>query len=357
MNINRLFLKGSKNVFKIIGSNPESLSTNDQSSLSRISSVVPQVPNLDISLIASNQEPLSEDESLSEISNEDVHNIDRPILLRQFAEAVVRAAYLKYANGGKLLMDNVEILAGDEKYTVEKPKSQIGIALLKLFNERLVPYGGKRTCKSPEEEVEIEEGINSLDFDIVDKIFNQYSRKDRSQKEKKDCTIIVQSILQLLKDSFLIPSVITFTKAISLIERFHDADTSYSTMANSKKSEKVKNRVLSKILGLELTLYEFYEFLVLLAFEVIPKDVKNTDEEFSAIRVTIERFLNEKLVNGFIRPSSEKNSEKHIKVSKTRVFPKSAKQLVIDARNKIIQDQIIREENENRSMLAEDFRL
>jgi hypothetical protein len=353
-NINRLFLRGSKNVFKVIGNNINDISTNEQTSLSRISSAVPQVPNLDISNIVSNhQESLSEEDSLDNINLDDVHNIDRPILFRQFAEAIVRAAYLKYSNGGKLFMDNVEDIENGEKYTVEKPKSQIGIALLKLFHEKLLKHGGKRTSKTPEEENEIEEGLNSLDAQITQTIFNKYSRKDRGNKEKNDTTISVQSILELLTDCKVSPDFIPHSKVIELIEKFHDPETSYTSIFNSDKSDKVKNRVLAKILGLELTYYEFNEVLVLIAIEITPKDTKNNDPDTSNVRISVERFLKDKIFNGL----KEFSNKKPLIVTKSRIFPKSSKQIAIESKKEASRLETEKEISENKSMAEEDQRI
>jgi hypothetical protein len=354
-NLNRLFLRGAKNLFKITSNAAENISTNDQSSLSRISSVQQPVPNLDISNIPSNpQDSMSEEEALNDMNTEDVHSTDRPILFRQFAESVVRASYLKYSNGGKLLMDNVEQGQGDDKYIVEKPKSQLGISLLKLFSERLLPYGGKSTCKSIEEEAELEEGINSLEFPTIQKIFLQYSRKDRGQKERRDVTIQVSGVLSLLQDSGLTPYLITFAKVLEIIEKYHDTDTSYTCIALSQKSDKVKNRVLAKVLGLELTEYEFYECLVLIALEIMPKEGRKEEVELSVVRSTVEKFLNDKLVTGLSKPGSQRFKGLTSSVSKVRVFPKSQKQLILDAYNKEKAEQIRKELEESLIMEAED---
>lgn len=354
-NLNRLFLRGAKNLFKITSNAADNISTNDQSSLSRITSIQQAVPQLDISNIPSNpQDSMSEEEALNDINAEDVHSIDRPILYRQFAEAVVRAAYLKYSNGGKLLMDNVEQVIGDEKFVIEKPKSQLGISLLKLFNERLLPYGGKNSCKSTEDENELEEGINSLDFALIQKIFMQFSRKDRGQREKRDSTISVSGVLQLLQDSGLTPYLITYPKVIEIVEKYHDSDTSYTSISSSHKSDKVKNRVLAKVLGLELTEYEFYETLVLIALEITPKDLKNSESDLSAVRITVEKFLNDKLVSGLNKSQGKGFKGLTASISKVRVFPKSQKQLIVDEQKRQEAERLKKELEESVCMEMED---
>ena len=352
-NFNRLFLRGSKNIFKIIGNNAENISTNDQSSLSRISSIAAPVPNLDISNIPSNpQESMSEEETLPEITADDVHTIERPILFRQFAEALVRAAYLKYSNGGKLFMENIELTSGEEKYVVEKAKSQIGIAVLKLFTEKLVKYGGI-TSRTPEEEAEMEEGLNSLDISVIQKIFKQYALSDRNQRNKTDITISVQGLLQLLKDSDVSPSMISLQEVIAVVEKYHDEDTSYTSIAKSNKNGKVKNRVLGKLLGLELTEHEFYETIVHISLDFMPKEGKNNETYLSNARISVERFLNDRLVHGLVQNSNRKE-QKAIKVSKTRVFPRSTKQNAVCVREKERLDQRERESKENHQMALED---
>lgn len=373
-NLNRLFLRGSKNIFKITSNSADNVSTNDQSSLSRVSSVHAPVPNLDISNIPSHpQESLSDEEALNEINAEDIHNAERPILYRHFTEAIVRAAYLKYSNGGKLYMDNIELVSGEEKYIVEKPKTQLGIAILKLFTERLVPCGNKRTCKSPEEEAEIEEGINSLEVSLIQKIFHKYSRKDRGHKEKVDFTISVSGVLQILKDAGMLPSLITCPKTLAIIEKYHDPDTSYTSIASSKKSDKVKNRVLGKVLGLELTEHEFYETLILIALEIkslktgvnhgsqpgfkepSPRDPKGAESDMSNVRAAVEKFINDKLVNGIVKPQGlEKSHGLIANVSKTRNFPKSAKQVAMEQKVKEMEEVARKAKEESNLMSMED---
>jgi hypothetical protein len=67
------------------------------------------------------------------IEPEDVHGPSRIVLQRQFFEAVVRAAYVKYANKADLptLADKLEY----------------------LFKQKLTPNAGKTKAKSVDEEV------------------------------------------------------------------------------------------------------------------------------------------------------------------------------------------------------------
>lgn len=37
---------------------------------------------------------------------------------------------------------------GEEEVLIEKPKTNVGIALYKLFKNRIVPYGGKNFVKT-----------------------------------------------------------------------------------------------------------------------------------------------------------------------------------------------------------------
>ena len=67
------------------------------------------------------------------IKPEDIHDPARIILQRQFFEAIVRAAYVKYANNAELptLADKLDF----------------------LFKNKLVPNAGKTKAKSVDEEV------------------------------------------------------------------------------------------------------------------------------------------------------------------------------------------------------------
>ena len=67
------------------------------------------------------------------IEPDDIHSSLKVILQRQFFEAIVRAASVKYANCNEM--------------------GNLAQKLDNLFNEHLCPMVGKNKAKSPEEEV------------------------------------------------------------------------------------------------------------------------------------------------------------------------------------------------------------
>ena len=88
---------------------------------------------------SSSSEEEEEDENLEElhkrlgIEPDDIHSSQKVILQRQFFEAVVRIASVKYSNSSEM--------------------GNLAQKLEKLFNAHLSPMVGKNKAKTPEEEV------------------------------------------------------------------------------------------------------------------------------------------------------------------------------------------------------------
>lgn len=80
--------------------------------------------------------------TLAEVADgcEHVHSENRPVLFRQFLDAIIRAAYLKYSNGG-ILRSKVKRV---QKALVETPKTQLGIAVTLIIKKKILPNVGNR---------------------------------------------------------------------------------------------------------------------------------------------------------------------------------------------------------------------
>lgn len=366
-NVDRLFLQGPKNNFKIASSNADTATTVEQSYYNKSSRpFTPAVPpNLDISNILSqqDQETLSdEEEALLELELEDAHNKDRPILVRQFMEALVRVAWLKYSNGGNLKLENVKM--NDEIY-VERPQSQIGSALYMLFNERLIPFAGNKTCKTIEEEIDMEEGLSAITSNVAEELFIRYAKTDRGFITKKDITIEVKSVVKMLRDTHVIPKYKSIQEVLEIIEKYHDPEFTYTGLM-SEKSDKVKTRVLVKLLGSELTESEFYEVIVLLGLSLIKRDefLESDETEDSHARDRVEKFFNEILLPGFgakydVEVSeTEKITQKKTSIMRyKKVYPKTEKQKIIDENNRKKEEEKEKERSEKSVMEGNDLNI
>mmetsp|Transcript_8362 Transcript_8362/g.8280 ORF Transcript_8362/g.8280 Transcript_8362/m.8280 type:complete len:631 (-) Transcript_8362:22-1914(-) len=371
--VNRLFVQGSKNSFKIAGSNVEAGTTVEQSYINKSSRpFTPAVPpNLDISNIVSQADPETlsdEEEALIELELDDVHSTDRPILIRQFMEALVRVAFLKYSNGGKLHLENAKINIKEGQVYVERPQSQIGCALYKLFSERLEPFAGNKTCKTIEEDIDIEEGLSAIQSNVAEELFLRYAKTDKGLISRKDITIEIKSLVQMLKDSHVIPKHKSFEEILEIVERYHDPEYSYTELIK-EKSDKVKTRVLIKLLGSELTEYEFYEVIVLIGLSMVERTefMESEESEDSYARDRVEKFFNEILIPGFGAKAEPELSEevekpkiqrKKPNLSKYKInYPKTPKQKTIEENIRKKKEEEERENKETANMEKEDVNI
>lgn len=133
---NRIYSQGRKNHFTLLGSSE--VNKFDFIYGSKDSKqVTPGVK--DRGDESSSDDSEEEEENLEElhkrlgIEPDDIHSASKVILQRQFFEAIVRAASVKYANSGEL--------------------SSLSAKLEFLFTKHLSPMVGKNKAKSPEEEV------------------------------------------------------------------------------------------------------------------------------------------------------------------------------------------------------------
>ena len=133
---NRIYSQGRKNHFTLLGS----------SEVNKFDFIYGSKDNKQVAAGAkdrgdesSSDESEEEEENLEElhkrlgIEPDDIHAANKVILQRQFFEAIVRAASVKYANSSEL--------------------SSLSAKLEFLFTKHLSPMVGKNKAKSPEEEV------------------------------------------------------------------------------------------------------------------------------------------------------------------------------------------------------------
>jgi hypothetical protein len=274
--INRLFFKGKKNLFQIsnkiadapldssVGKASRPFTPARGSGIFTPAMTIPSVLELSqINKVAENAEDadyLTDEEVFGETEPFDVHNSEQPVLFRQFAEAIVRVAYLKYARGQMLVLEDERLQAGNEEFYVERSKTQLGIALYKLLNERLVPLIGQHTARSAEEDMRMAEAQELLDKSVVGDVFTKYAWNNRSTLNGRlDQTIQVKGVVQLLVDSKALPGLIDRQGLLSLIEKYHDPEERVTEKELTGKS-------LLELFGSELTKYEFFEVLSTLAF-------------------------------------------------------------------------------------------
>lgn len=373
--VNRLFLQGKKNNFKLYANLVEPQAV--ENSISKMSRPPTPIPNLDISRITKEYEEIrssDEETDLMALDLEDLHNPDRPILMRQFMEGLARVAFLKYGNGYIQDLPNERIGSAEDEVYIEKPKSILGISIYKLFQERLVPYGGKRSCKSPEEEIAYDQGLEIIQRSVAEDIFGRYCRRNRGYYNgKKDHVMEIRDLMRIMIDTQIIPALINEINFLKIVEKYHDVDDSYS--------QNTTGPFLISLLGSEITQFEFYEILVSLSLHCYC--VKPADE-FAKVKEKVEKFLSEKLIHGFspdhtlfnTRIQDDKEDRrKHVekieikgafhdlpKPSKKifeaprKVIP-TPKQLLIIEREKRYQEQLEREVKENQLVAREDYNI
>jgi len=308
--VNRLFILGKKSNFSLDAYEPPKLDIGP----SRSPTPMRATPLLDISKInpqggeSFNEDYESEEEEEGALSNqlqnmelEDVHKPNRTLLQRQFVEALVRVAFLKYSNGGVLELSNEVVGTGEQAVEMELPKSQIGIAVFRLFREKLVPFAGQSSFLTDKKEQELQEGLAAISKEAVDEVFSRLAKKDRGHLNGHfDQTIEVRSILNFLKDKGIVPSKLPEPKFFELVELGHDSQTAYSKLIESAAKAEDQSKVLFLLLGMELVKTEFTELLVHLGAVVAGND----DRRLKArpIKEKLKRFFD--LMTGMTKQPS-----------------------------------------------------
>lgn len=382
---NRLFLQGSKNRFTIQGPPEERVNLGQSYSKT---STQHFSPHLDLSGISEHEvpeEPPSEgeNEQLIELDLDDVHSATRPLLLRQFIEGLVRVAFLKFANGGKLSLDNERLGGVEGDVYIEKPKTQLGIAVYNLFAVHLLPNVTAQNASPSEEALQLENNVQFLNSAAIEELFVKYAKNDRGFiNNRKDLTIEVGGLLCLLQNARIVPKLLSQESLFSIIEKHHDPQTAYSRIRLSALSDHLKTKTLIKLLGSELTEHEFKEVLVHVAAALLP-----TEDSENSSQLRLEQFVNSILLEGLQSvaespsvasegsladpPPEDKKPELPKKTEKveppqlpTYEFEyvncavravKSKKDLLIEKREQEKQLQLDREAREAQEMNEQDF--
>ena len=167
---------------------------------------------------SSSSDEEEEEENLEElhkrlgIEPDDIHSASKVVLQRQFFEAVVRAASVKYANSSEL--------------------TTLAQKLDHLFNAHLTPMiASKNKAKSPEEEKQFK--VTESVFDEYDvplrTVFKYFSKRQLAPYSiRSDITLEVAELLNLLQKSKLIDaptSHVTTEEVIAMIERYYSPGT------------------------------------------------------------------------------------------------------------------------------------
>jgi len=150
-----------------------------------------------------------------DIKPEDVHDATKVILQRQFFEALIRAAAVKYANNAEMasLSDKVEA----------------------LFNHKLVPLATKNKAKSAEDDknFKIAESVFVQYEEQLRIVFKYFCKRASSAKQaaggpagifglKEDVTLDVTEIINLLQKSNLLDEKKLKThEVIEIIEKYY----------------------------------------------------------------------------------------------------------------------------------------
>jgi hypothetical protein len=270
--VNRLFIIGKKSNFSLDAYEPQKLDIRP----SRSPTPMRATPLLDISKInpqageSFNEDYGSDEEEEDAISGElqnleleDVHKPNRTLLQRQFVEALVRVAFLKYSNGGVLELSNEVVSTGEQAVEMELPKSQIGIAVFRLFREKLSSLAGQSSYLADKKEQELQEGLAVVSKEVVDDLFSKLAKQDRGHLNGHlDQTIEIRSILNFLKEKGIVPAKLPEAKFFELVELGHDPQTAYSKLVESAAKAEDQAKALFLLLGMELVKVEFTELMV-----------------------------------------------------------------------------------------------
>jgi len=137
------------------------------------------------------------------IEAEDVHGPTKVVLQRQFFEAIVRAAYVKYHNCSDLptLADKLD----------------------HMFKNKLVPNATKTKIKSSDEEknFKLAEGVID-EYDQLWTVFEYFGRQKQTNNLHKDATLTVGDLLNMFKKAKILDTErISTADFIEIVEKYH----------------------------------------------------------------------------------------------------------------------------------------
>lgn len=137
------------------------------------------------------------------IEAEDVHGATKIVLQRQFFEAIVRAAYIKYQNDSEL--------------------PTLAEKLDHMFKHKLLPNAGKTKTKSSDEEktFKLSETIME-EYPQLHTVFEYFGRSKTQNNLQKDNTLSVSDLFNMFKKAKILDcDRISTPDFIDIVEKYH----------------------------------------------------------------------------------------------------------------------------------------
>jgi len=316
---NRIYSQGRKNHFTLLGSSEVNKFDFIYSSKDNKETVKNGKDRGDES---SSEEEEEEEENLEVlhkrlgIEPDDIHAANKIILQRQFFEAIVRAASVKYANSSEL--------------------TSLSHKLDFLFNKHLSPMVGKNKAKSPEEEKQ---------FKVTETVFEEYETQLRtvfkyfSKRQhapyslRQDITLEVADVLTLFQKAKLIEAPgahVTTEELIAIIERYYTPGTRLQDkLTEDKFGVFVKENPLLLAVN-----QEFEDWKVRMAARAAKiEEIEKKKAEIAELPEDAEKPVIDEEV-----PPEEPEMEEEVK--KERI-EKETEQLAVFWRKKVISEHII----------------
>lgn len=224
---NRVYFQGSKNDFMMLNSDDKAkfdLFYGNQTG--RTQAKEAPAKKRDVS------DDEDEDEGQAEQDNEmtikDIHDPLKLVLQRQFFDAVVRAAYVKFLSG-----EGCEDLPN------------LSLKLDHVFNNNLCPLATKNRSKTQEEDKAFKMAVNVLgEYEPnLFEVFQHFSGKLNGfvKHGKMDATIQVHQVIEMLKTANLLESKVTDLKLIDIIfiiEKYYDPAQTLKTKLSEENFQK-----------------------------------------------------------------------------------------------------------------------
>jgi len=224
---NRVYNRGTKNHFSLLGSTDKHKFDNIYCGAAKV-----PAPTGDAAVAVSNRN-ISDDEDDGEEQKdcceegaevEDVHDALKIVLQRQFFEAVVRAAAVKFESGS----------GGEELHS-------LSLKLDHLFKNNFANLAVKNKSKTLEDEkaYRVAEKVFDDYTDPLKQAFDYFAKKTNSTKNgKKDQTLQVNELLDMLnKANFLDGKTtdLTLEEIINLIEKYYEPSATLKTKLSAEK--------------------------------------------------------------------------------------------------------------------------
>lgn len=171
-------------------------------------------------------------EQHNELTIKDIHDPLKLVLQRQFFDAVVRAAYVKFQSG-----------QGCEDLP------DLSLKLEHIFNNNLCPLAMKNRSKTQEEDKAFKMAVNVLaEYEPqLFEVFQHFSGKPNGfvKHGKMDATIQVHQVIDMLKKANLLEPKVTDLKLIDIIfmiEKYYDPSQTLKTKLSEDNFQRYLDR-------------------------------------------------------------------------------------------------------------------